>query len=393
MIDTEALKERTDLVTLAERDTRLKKVSTSEYAGPCPKCGGEDRFHVTPTWWFCRQCHEKRGDAIEYLRWRDGLGFVDACKALGADVAPTGSVRQKSIAKANKRRRTEPTATPCAAWQDRARSFVAYAERELWASPEALAYLRGRGLDDATIQAARLGYNPKGRRDTGERWGLDADRLWIPQGWVLPAFSATCEADSALHYVKVRQLPGRDPRYLALKGSCKRHVVYGLDTVRGHSDVILVEGELNALTLAQALPGAMAVVSIGDAGNAPGPEALAVLATVRRWWLAFDPDAAGDKAREKLAETYRRARPLSWPWKDRGTKYDINDAYRDGEDLAAWIVPQIGPHDSDARATWLQRALARLDQKIIAAAPDVPQDLECAWEALFGALAIDDDTE
>jgi hypothetical protein len=56
----------------------LKRVSSSgggEYAGPCPFCGGTDRFRCWPVkgraW--CRQCGWK-GDAIQLLR--DAMGSV-----------------------------------------------------------------------------------------------------------------------------------------------------------------------------------------------------------------------------------------------------------------------------------------------------------------------------
>jgi len=65
----------------------LKRVSSSgggEYAGPCPFCGGTDRFRCWPTkgraW--CRQCGWK-GDAIQLLRDRDGLSFFEARRQLG----------------------------------------------------------------------------------------------------------------------------------------------------------------------------------------------------------------------------------------------------------------------------------------------------------------------
>ena len=66
------------------------RVSSSKggiYRGPCPWCGGVDRFHVFPaqgdagTLW-CRQCG-KTGDAITYLRERRGMTFRDACQQLG----------------------------------------------------------------------------------------------------------------------------------------------------------------------------------------------------------------------------------------------------------------------------------------------------------------------
>ena len=61
MTDTAVLRQSVDLLALVGADSRLVKVASTrggEYAGPCPFCGGEDRFRVQPEQgqWFCRQC-------------------------------------------------------------------------------------------------------------------------------------------------------------------------------------------------------------------------------------------------------------------------------------------------------------------------------------------------
>src|SRR5712692_6483988 len=78
----------------------MRRVSSSgggEYAGPCPFCGGKDRFRCWPAkgraW--CRQCGWK-GDAIQLLRDRDGLSFTEAKRALGLSIEPAS---RQAIAK------------------------------------------------------------------------------------------------------------------------------------------------------------------------------------------------------------------------------------------------------------------------------------------------------
>ena len=73
-----------DLVALIGRTTDLRHTAANEWSGACPRCGGADRLHCTATWWFCRQCHKKRGDAIEFVRWHKGLGFRDAIHELAS---------------------------------------------------------------------------------------------------------------------------------------------------------------------------------------------------------------------------------------------------------------------------------------------------------------------
>ena len=54
MIVTSSLRADVDLLSLAGRDTKLSKrpiavTGGGEYAGPCPLCGGRDRFVYSQT--------------------------------------------------------------------------------------------------------------------------------------------------------------------------------------------------------------------------------------------------------------------------------------------------------------------------------------------------------
>jgi hypothetical protein len=60
--------------------TGLKKVG-QEHKGPCPKCGGTDRFWITQDNKFgCRGCHEKYGDVIEFHQWMYGGTIQDLAR-------------------------------------------------------------------------------------------------------------------------------------------------------------------------------------------------------------------------------------------------------------------------------------------------------------------------
>ena len=383
--DPVQIKQAVDLVALAGAETALRRVSGDEYAGPCPVCGGTDRFHVTPEWWFCRKCHERRGDVIEYARWRHNLTFPDACALLGgqqqaqqARKRPPGSVLLDNAPRSAPVAPPIPdTAPPGDLWQARARSLVAHCAALLWENDTALAYLRDRGLLDDTIRGAGLGWSPgfptswRARGDDPAKWGLDPAKykagVRIPRGWVIP-----CAMDGVLWYVKVRR-PQADidadlarnkdgNKYLCIPGSVKRGAIYGLDDARGAVDVILAEGEINALILRQELAGVAAVVSVGDAGNRPGVQALDILARIPRPWAAYDPDTAGKHGAEVLGAMWSRVRNLLAPKTTSGNKYDINDALLDGVDLPAWAIPQIGPQ-GEKRGAWVAYNRERMQDR------------------------------
>lgn len=91
-----------NLVELLEgRGYHLKPKGRDEYAGPCPWCGGTDRFVVKATGgkdgrgrWMCRQCPPtdgkpyRIGDTAQFLMEMDGLTFNEAKAVLGDYVPP-----------------------------------------------------------------------------------------------------------------------------------------------------------------------------------------------------------------------------------------------------------------------------------------------------------------
>ena len=70
---------------LARRGHRLRRVGR-DLIGPCPACGGTDRFSVTPAkrLWHCRRC-AKGGDVIGLVQHLDGGDFLDAVQTLSGE--------------------------------------------------------------------------------------------------------------------------------------------------------------------------------------------------------------------------------------------------------------------------------------------------------------------
>ena len=65
----------------ARRGIKLR--GGNERSGPCPACGGTDRFsiNVKKQLWNCRRC-QRGGDVISLVRHLDGVGFEDAIETL-----------------------------------------------------------------------------------------------------------------------------------------------------------------------------------------------------------------------------------------------------------------------------------------------------------------------
>lgn len=384
-----------DLLGLIEQDSRVRRVAATdggEWAGPCPSCGGADRFRAWPhaerPHYWCRSCG-KHGDTIQYLRDFRGMTFQEAQREVG-------QVREGSVAPQRIPPPAPPAEPPSAQWQAAARAFAEQARAILWsaAGERALAYLREkRGLSDETIRAAGLGYCPKASHVPASPWGLDGEEVWLPRGVTIP-----CEVEGALWYVKVRRPRSADPttgevdelaayvgadtrwkdgtagpKYLCPRGY--RAALFGTGALAARRLAVVTEGELDALLLHQEAGDLVDVVTLGSASlQLEGPW-LPYLRHAAKLIAAFDTDHAGGQAAVKLASASRRVRIAKVFAKD------LTDLHRNGGDLRSWaqaLANRYGTPQSTAPAGHID------DPR-----PDLTDDTT-AWRALLTAAFAHD---
>jgi hypothetical protein len=249
-----------DLLRLVEPDTTLIRMAHThggEYAGPCPFCGGTDRFHVVPATgkWYCRQCTPRGGDAIDYVQRRDQVAFQAAVEFLVSNTACIPGLHMRvrpSVRPVTAPHWTQP------AWQQAAQALVQEAEICLADDIEggaARAYLSDRGLWPETWQAWRLGYH----------------HAWHPsRREALPAITLPWfGADGMLQAVQYRFFgPGiaRHDRFGQRAGG--QRSLLGLHRQSGRATLIITEGELNAISCWQVASTWADVLSIGSQENA-----------------------------------------------------------------------------------------------------------------------------
>jgi hypothetical protein len=139
-------------------DESLKRAGV-EWTGPCPQCGGDDRFSVNlrKGKFNCRRCGAK-GDAIGLVRHVRGCTFPEALEFLcGPAVQMTDAERRAAAAKAAKFKADRDRM----AAEMRARDIVA--AREVWQQGvdaelgQVRAYLRRRGLPDDAFPRLPIG--------------------------------------------------------------------------------------------------------------------------------------------------------------------------------------------------------------------------------------------
>lgn len=143
------------LTSLIERwPHRLKRIG-SELVGPCPACGGRDRFAINraKNVWLCRKSG-KSGDAIALVQYLDGADFLGAVEVVTGRPNPGGISGQKFDAGLVERRKRD--AAEAAALREKEQ--VDFRDREIirahdiWMAAQPIAgsiaerYLRFRGV-------------------------------------------------------------------------------------------------------------------------------------------------------------------------------------------------------------------------------------------------------
>lgn len=343
-----------DLLELIMKEsgyTYHRAVGGGEYKGPCPFCKeGNDRFCIWPTrekpGYWCRRC-EAKGDAIQFCRNYLGMGYQQAKEYL--DMFDDSGVHlnhhyhhnhHNDLYHHNHHSQPQNLTSPGATWSNRAWDWVFDCQASLMDSDEggkARAWLHSRGLWDETLWASGLGYNPADVYESRETWGLPSaqnksgmpKRVWLPRGITIPWM-----IDGELWGVRIRR-PKSDPKYYWIPGGTA-NALYMADTIAPGDPAVLVEGEIDALTIRQCAGYLTAVVATGSTHSARRAKWLARLANCTDVLIAYDADKAGDEAAAYWTGALKNARRWRPYWAD------ANDMVRAGVNVRTWVEHGLG---------------------------------------------------
>lgn len=307
---------------IKEDGGNLRQVASThggEYAGPCPWCGGRDRFRAWPESgrWWCRQCG-RQGDVIQYLRDMRGMTFKEAVKLVGKD-PDQGTLR----------REPRKAVFPPDAWSEKAGRFVERARKYL---SSAMPFLSARGIKQETTRQACLGWNPADVYEQRPSWGLPEEylndgrprQIWIPKGLVIPTIH-----DGRVVRLRIRR-PKGDPRYVVVPGSFMGPILWTAKTRLA----VVVESELDGLLLFQEVAGLMNVIALGSAQARPDGATAQLLEEMDFILIALDFDEAGGK---EAWRWWRKAYPetvVRWPVPE---GKDPGDYFKSGGSIRAWL--------------------------------------------------------
>jgi DNA primase len=398
------LRARLSLSEVVGRKVSLKRRSGAEYAGLCPFHNEKSpSFTVNDKkgFFYCFGCHEK-GDVVGFVMKTEGLSFPEAVEKLAREV--NLPVPRSTPAE---RERADRVSTLQQVVEEAARWFQK--QLRLPVGRQGLDYLRGRGLEDTTIDDFRLGFAPDSRDGLLshlKRENVPIDKI-VEAGLAIQPDDNNREPYDRFRgrvMFPINDRRGRviafggrvmgagEPKYLNSPETPLFHKganLYCLDRAREAATkdrpVIVAEGYMDVI----ALHGAGFTGAVAPLGTALTEGQLAELWKLAdEPYLCFDGDNAGRRAANRAAE---RALPLLRAGKslrflalpagedpDSLIRTRGADAIRRSLDLAqplsdmVWTMETEGkPNDTPERRASLQRAI---EQRVAEIADPVVRD-------------------
>jgi DNA primase catalytic core len=321
------LKEGTDLAALVRASgVDLKQVG-HDLRGRCP-------FHeddgpslvVTPSknLWHCLGACQVGGSAIDWVMKSQAVSFRHAVEILRSKVAgeplgPVGGVRSVREQRAGVRSSVKRLPAPVTMDADDQKllgQVVGYYHDTLLKSPEALQYLKSRGLESSELVTRfKLGYSnrtigyrlPDKNRQAGAEVRTRLAKLGIFRESGHEHLAGSLTIPILDEHGNVQGLYGRKihdnlregtPKHLYLPGPHRG--VWNVEALAASKEIVLCEALIDAMTFWCA--GYRAVTtSYGVSGFTPDLlEAFRKHGT-RKILIAYDRDDAGDQAAEKLS--------------------------------------------------------------------------------------------
>ena len=306
MHDTDSIRRDHPIADVAVASGLQLRPMGGRLTGACPFHGDtRPSLIVYPATqsYYCFGCGAG-GDVIDFVARLNKEGFKEAVEMLcGTAMQPYNFTPFRSVAEV-------PSVDP----GDAARvveAAVDFYHGALWRTPKPLAYLRSRGVREATIANCRLGFGESGLTGRLAKRGMDLD---VARSLGLLKDNRECFAGRIIipdligdraTWLTGRRLDERELRYLNLR---TEKPILGLDHVKGDA-VILVEGPFDWLTAVGWGFDAAALL-----GTRMSERVLRQFDRFTQVYLALDNDDAGRDATRSLTEVLgQRAIPIHLP--------------------------------------------------------------------------------
>ena len=305
----EELLGRVDIVEVIERRVPLKKAGR-EFQACCPFHDEKTpSFTVSPQkqFYHCFGCGA-HGSAIGFLMNYEGLEFVDAVEDLARHAGL--QVPREAVRKAR----------PSAGLYEILEAAANWYQAQLKSSPEAIEYLKGRGLSGEISAYFGIGFAPAGWDKLIKQLGTDEKRLGLLKRAGMLSEGKSGEYDKFRHRIMFpihdrrgrvigfggRALDDDGPKYLNSPETelfHKGRELYGLYLARKSQArldrILVVEGYMDVAALAQ-FDFRNCVATLGTATT--GDQAELLFRAADEVIYCFDGDRAGRKAAWRALE-------------------------------------------------------------------------------------------
>jgi DNA primase len=312
---------RVDIVDVVGRYVQLKK-GGANYQGLCPFHSEKSpSFTVSPTkqFYHCFGCGA-HGTAIGFLIEYSGMGFVDAVKDLAQNVGMVVPEQDDKIPPAQRAAQQQQSM----ALSDAMSKANEFYRAELRKAPQAIAYLKGRGLTGEIAARFALGYSPSGWDSLKAVFPDYENPVLVEAGLIIQNVDE--DGKRTKRYDRFRErvmfpirntkgqviaFGGRimdqgEPKYLNSPETplfSKGSELYGLfearQAIRDAGYVLVTEGYMDVVALAQ-MGFPQAVATLGTACTTTHVQKL--LRQTDNVIFSFDGDKAGRRAARRALE-------------------------------------------------------------------------------------------
>ena len=301
---------------LAEAANIKLKKHGHDLIGLCPfHDDKEPSLVITPdkNLWHCLGACQTGGSVIDWVMKMEGVSFKHAVELLLSDFIPLAANESKPVKKATVKKLDQPLTDE----DDDALMLqvVNYYHNILKQTPDALDYLKQRGIDNPEIidhfklgfANRSLGYRlPDKNRKAGAevRGRLTQLGIYRESGHehfngslVIPVINDNVVTEMYGRKT-INRLRTGTPKHLYLSGAHKG--LFNLDAIKHNNEIILCESLIDALTFWSA--GFRNVTcSYGIEGFTKDHEKAFTTQDIERVLIAYDNDEAGNKAADTLA--------------------------------------------------------------------------------------------
>lgn len=323
---------------------QLRPVSPNQLAGPCPFCGGNDRFNILTdvNKWFCRKnvCggspSHKPGSVIDFVSKMYGLGFADAVLYLAGEARGSKAVEFPVFTRKFVSSSKKPPVTNKAQWQATAKRLLVRANEVIDKYIYPVDYLQGRGVNLEVAMRFKVGYCPQKFTMPCQAWGIeptnDIDTMTFSQGLLIPTTT-----NGIITHLNIRSSSERAYyKYKAVKGSSKA-IPFNFDELsKSRVPVLLLESEIDGMII-KSIPDLDGVIVPISTLSITGCRNKQVIEAINRHSLLLNAYDNEDNTDVESACNYWKGNTTTNYYRLQPLKKDIGEMHKHGDDIVRWI--------------------------------------------------------